>query len=129
MRQILTAKLNVQTTPTQLRSLCATQMAWRDALSYVSRYAFAHGEMSHVVGWQDGTYQEFCARVGHPAQRACSVPRQVDATDKSLWITVKAGEGPCQGAYGGADEEALPRIGPGAQAHVRLALPEISTRP
>ena len=51
----------------------------------MSRYAFAHGKMSHTAGLQDGTYQDIRCRFGLPAQLACSVPRQVGATEQVLW--------------------------------------------
>jgi putative transposase len=47
MQQIITAKLKLQTTPEQHQLLRQTQLAYRDALNYVSRYAFAHGKMSN----------------------------------------------------------------------------------
>jgi putative transposase len=86
----MTAKLKLHTTPTQFRALRATQLAYRDALNYVSRYAFAHGKMSHQVALQDGTYQDIRSRFGLPAQLACSAPRQVGATYKALWTKVQA---------------------------------------
>jgi putative transposase len=86
----MTAKLKVQTTPDQFRALRQTQLAYRDALNSVSRYAFEHGKMSNAVGLQDGTYLDIRARFGLPAQMACSVPRQVGATYKTLWTKVKA---------------------------------------
>ena len=90
MHTVLTAKLKLHTTPEQFHALRQTQLAYRDALQYVSRYAFAHGKMSNTVGLQDGTYQEIRSRFGLPAQMACSVPRQVGATYKTLWTKVKA---------------------------------------
>jgi putative transposase len=90
MHTVLTAKLKLYTTPDQFRALRATQLAYRDALNYVSRYAFAHGKMSNKVGLQDGTYQDIRSRFGLPAQMACSVPRQVGATYKALWTKLKA---------------------------------------
>jgi IS605 OrfB family transposase len=86
----LTAKLKLHTTPEQFQSLRRTQLAYRDALNFVSRYAFAHGKMSNKVGLQEGTYQDIRAHFGLPAQMACSVPRQVGATYKALWTKVKA---------------------------------------
>src|SRR5215469_8887209 len=79
MKVTLTAKLTLQT----------TQLAYRDALNYVSKYAFEHGKMSNKVRLQDGTYTEIRARFKIPAQMACSVPRQVGATYKTLWTKVK----------------------------------------
>jgi hypothetical protein len=46
--------------------------------------------MSTFVRLQDGTYAEIHARFGLPAQLACSVPRRMGATDKTLWTTVRA---------------------------------------
>jgi putative transposase len=90
MNCTITAKLKLRATPDQFRALRATQLAYRDALNYVSRYAFAHGKMSNAVGLQNGTYRDVRATFGLPAQMACSVPRQVGATYKSLWTKVKA---------------------------------------
>jgi putative transposase len=90
MNTTLTAKLKAHTTPEQFRALRATQLAYRDALNAVSRYAFAHGKMSNKVGLQDATYLDIRSRFGLPAQMACSVPRQVGATYKTLWTKVRA---------------------------------------
>jgi len=89
MKQALTAKLKLQTTPEQFQALRQTQLVYRDALNYVSRYAFEHGKMSNKVRLQDGTYREIRARYGIPAQMACSIPRQVGATYKGLWTKAK----------------------------------------
>ncbi len=85
----LTAKLRLHTTPKQFQALRMTQLAYRDALNYVSRYAFAHGKMSNKVRLQDGTYTQIRTRYHVPAQMACSIPRQVGATYKALWTKVK----------------------------------------
>jgi len=90
MEMVLTAKLKLHTTPEPFRALRQTQLAYRDALNNVSRYAFARGKLSNKVGLQVGTYQELRARFGLPAQMACSVPRQVGATYQTLWTRVKA---------------------------------------
>src|SRR6476659_2621568 len=89
MKTGITAKLKLRTTPEQFAALRATQLAYRDALNYVSQYAFAHGKMSNKVKLQDGTYDEVRARFHLPSQMACSVPRQVGATYKTLWSKVK----------------------------------------
>ena len=89
MKHTLSAKLKLHTTPEQFKALRETQLAYRDALNYVSQYAFAHGKMSNKVGLQEGTYQEIRTRFHLPAQMACSVPRQVGATYKALWTKVK----------------------------------------
>jgi len=85
MKTVITAKLKLHTTPQQFNALRATQLAYRDSLNYVSRYAFEHGKMSNAVKLQDGTYTQIRARFHLPSQMACSVPRQVGATYKTLW--------------------------------------------
>jgi putative transposase len=89
MKTVITAKLKLHTTPEQFQALRATQLAYRDALNYVSQYAYEHGKMSNRVALQDGTYDEVRARFHLPSQMACSVPRQVGATYKTLWTKVK----------------------------------------
>jgi predicted transposase len=84
MITVLTAKLKLHATPDQFKALRQTQLAYRDALNHVSRYAFAHGKMSNRVGLQEGTYQDVRAKFGLPAQLACSIPRQVGATYQAL---------------------------------------------
>jgi hypothetical protein len=54
MKQILSAKLKLQTTPQQFAALCATQLAYRNALNAVSQYAFEHGKMSNQRALQRG---------------------------------------------------------------------------
>ena len=89
MKQVITAKLKLHTTSEQFAALRTTQLAYRDALNYVSQYAYAHGKSSNRVFLQDGTYDEVRARFKLPSQMACSVPRQVGATYKTLWTKVK----------------------------------------
>src|SRR2546428_5968512 len=89
MKQTLVAKLKLHATPEQFKTLRATQLAYRDALNYVSCYAFEHGKMSNKVRLQDGTYREIRTRFKIPAQMACSIPRQVGATYKALWTRVQ----------------------------------------
>src|SRR5947207_15478525 len=89
MKTVLTAKLKLHPTPEQFAALRRTQLAYRDALNYVSQYAFAHGKTSNKIALQDGTYTEIRARYHLPSQMACSVPRQVGATYKTLWTKVK----------------------------------------
>ena len=89
MKQIITAKLKLQTTSVQFQALRTTQMAYRDALNAVSRYAFEHGKMSNQRTLQREMYAEIRAKYHLPAQMACNVPRQVGATYKTLWTKVK----------------------------------------
>src|SRR6266478_6186772 len=89
MKTVITAKIKLHTTPEQFAKLRTTQLAYRDSLNYVSQYAYDHGKMSNKVKLQDGTYDEIRARFHLPSQMACSVPRQVGATFKTLWKKVK----------------------------------------
>ena len=89
MRQIITAKLKLTTTPEQFTALRTTQLAYRDALNAVSRYAFAHGKTSNVTRLHKGMYAELRTRYHLPSQLACSVERQVAATYKGLWTKLK----------------------------------------
>jgi len=89
MQQIITAKLKLLTIPEQQQALRQTQLAYRDALNYVSRYAFEHGKTSSNERLQQGTYREIRTLFGLPSQMACNVPRQVAATYKGLWTKLK----------------------------------------
>jgi putative transposase len=89
MQQIITAKLKLLTTPEQHHSLRQTQLSYRDALNYVSRYAFEHGKLSNRKWLQQGTYQEIRLLYNLPSQMACNVPRQVAASYKGLWTKLK----------------------------------------
>jgi len=89
MQQIITAKLKLLATPEQLVLLRQTQLAYRDALNAVSRYAFDHGKLSSHTRLQQDMYYEIRARYKLPAQMACNVPRQVAATYKGLWTKLK----------------------------------------
>src|SRR6266705_4457936 len=89
MKQMLTAKLNLKTTPQQFKALRQTQLAYRDALNSVSQYAYAHGKTSSGRALQKGCYDDIRLKFGLPAQMACNVPRQVGATYKGLWTKVK----------------------------------------
>src|SRR5438132_9745149 len=66
MKQVLSAKLKLHTTSAQFQALRHTQVAYRDALNYVSRYSFEHGKLSNKVALQEGTYDEVRARFGLP---------------------------------------------------------------
>src|SRR5215467_5079640 len=89
MQQMITAKLKLKTTPEQHQLLRQTQLAYRDALNYASRYAFEHGKMSNQERLQKGTYDDIRALYKLPSQMACNVPRQVGATYKGLWTKLK----------------------------------------
>lgn len=45
----LIVKLKLPPTPEQFRALRRTQLADRDALNFVSRFAFAHGKQSSTI--------------------------------------------------------------------------------
>jgi IS605 OrfB family transposase len=90
MKQAITAKLKLHTDTAQFQALRHTQLAYREALNMVSRYAFAHGKMSNQQALQRACYVQIRTEYGLPAQMACNVPRQVGATYKALWTKVKA---------------------------------------
>jgi len=85
MKQTLTAKLKLKTTPEQFKVLRSTQLAYRDALNFVSQYAFEHQKMSNNARLQKGTYSDIRTRFTLPSQMTCSVIRDVAATYKGLW--------------------------------------------
>jgi putative transposase len=89
VKTTVTAKLKLLTTPEQFAALRQTQLAYRDALNYVSAYSFAHGKTSNSKRLQKETYAHVRAEYGLPAQMACSVPRQVGAAYKGLWTRAK----------------------------------------
>lgn len=90
MQQVITAKLKLHTDPAQFQALRRAQLAYRDALNAVSRYAFAHGKLSNPQALQHACYEQIRTENGLPAQMACNVPRQVGATYKTLWTKMKA---------------------------------------
>jgi putative transposase len=89
MQQIITAKLKLNTTPEERQLLRQTQLAYRDALNYVSRYAFEHGKLSSAKRLQQGTYDDIRLRYKLPSQMACNVPRQVAVAYKGLWTKLR----------------------------------------
>jgi putative transposase len=89
MKQVMSAKLKLHPTPEQFAALRATQLAYRQALNHVSRYAFEQGKMSNQRALQKAMYEDLRRVYGLPAQMACNVPRQVGATYKGLWTRVK----------------------------------------
>jgi putative transposase len=89
MKQQLTAKLKLVVTPDEYRVLRQTQLAYRDALNFVSQYAFTHGKTSNALRLQQETYYDLRGQFGIPAQMACNIPRQVGATYKALWTKAK----------------------------------------
>jgi IS605 OrfB family transposase len=89
VKTTLTAKLKLLTTPDQFAALRQTQLAYRDALNYVSAYSFTCGKISNSKRLQKETYADVRAQFGLPAQMACSVPRHVGATYKGLWTKAK----------------------------------------
>lgn len=89
MKQIITAKLKLITTPEQRLLLRQAQLAYRDALNYVSRYAFEHGKTSKTDRLQKGTYRDIRILFRLPSQMACNVPRQIATTYKGLYATYR----------------------------------------
>ena len=70
----------------QFEALRKLQLAYRDALNAVSRYAFSQGKTSNVTKLHKGMYAELRVHYHLPSQLACSVERQ---TYKGLWTKLK----------------------------------------
>ena len=85
MQQIITAKLKLKTKLGELRLLRQTQLAYRDALNYVSEWSFTNNKVSSETKLHQGTYRSVRQSFGLPSQLACSVIRQVSANYKGLW--------------------------------------------
>ena len=89
MLQVITAKLKFITTPEQHHALRQTQLAYRDALNYVSQYAFGQGKTSNEKQLHEGTYYNIRARFKLPSEMTNNTIRQVAATYKGLWTKAK----------------------------------------
>jgi|SRR5579859_892567 len=89
MHQIITAKLKLITTPEQLALLRQTQLVYRDALNYISRYAFEHGKLSNENRLRKEIYHDVRNRVKLPSQMTNNAIRQVSATYRGLWTKFK----------------------------------------
>jgi IS605 OrfB family transposase len=89
MQGTLTAKVKLLTTPEQAEQLRCTALAYRDALNFTSRTAFANGKLSTAIALHKLVYRDLRVQFGLSAQLACNVPRQVAATYKGLWSKVK----------------------------------------
>ena len=63
-----TAKLKLLATPEQFQDLHRTQLAYRDALNYISQYAFKHSKMSNEKRLHEGTYYEIRRRFKLPSE-------------------------------------------------------------
>src|SRR5258707_11414780 len=89
MHATLTATLKLHTTPEQRQLLRQTQLAYRDALNYVSRYAFAHGKISSERRLHKELYYDVRAQFKLPSEMTTNVIRQVAATYKGLWTKLR----------------------------------------
>lgn len=85
----LTAKLKLNHTREQKAALDAVTLSFRDALNFTSQKAFEMEKSSNAAKIQKEVYATLRERFGLGAQMACSVPRQVGATYKTLWTKVK----------------------------------------
>jgi predicted transposase len=86
---IITAKLKLYADPQQAVALRATQFAYRDALNYVSQYAFAHGKISSATKLHKLLYRDIRKRFGLLGQMACAVNRQVAGTYEAIWTKLR----------------------------------------
>ncbi len=89
MKVTLIAKLKLRHTPEQFSALNAVTLAYRDALNFTSQKAFEMDKTSNAAKLQKEVYATLRERYGLGAQMACSVPRHVGATYKTLWTKVK----------------------------------------
>jgi IS605 OrfB family transposase len=89
MRQVLTAKLKLETTPEQKEMLRVVSLAYRDALNFTSVAAFNMGKTYNGSKIQKEVYYTLRERFKLPSQMACNVPRQVGAAYKSLRTKLK----------------------------------------
>ena len=89
MKVTLTAKLKLRHTPEQKIALDAVTLAYRDALNFTSQKAFQMDKSSNAAKIQKEVYATLREQYGLGAQMACSVPRHVGATYKTLWTKVK----------------------------------------
>jgi predicted transposase len=79
MQQIITTKLKLLTTSEQHQALRQTQLAYRDALNYVSTYAFTHGKISNEKRLREGTYYKIRSQFKLPSEMTNNAIRQVGA--------------------------------------------------
>jgi putative transposase len=96
MQQIITAKLKLTTPPEQWQALRQTQLAYRDALNAVSRYAFEQRKTSSAITLHRGMYAQVRLHYHLPSQLAFSVERQVAATYKGLWTKLLKNKEHCR---------------------------------
>jgi len=89
VKQTLTAKLQLTTTPEQFAALRTTQLTYRDGSNSISRYAYAHGKSKSTIGLHKGCYLELRAQYHLPSQMACIGIREVAATYKGHWTKAK----------------------------------------
>lgn len=89
MEQIITAKLKLQTTPEQHNALRQTQLAYRDALNYISAYSFKQGKISNEKRLHKETYYDIRNKFKLPSEMTNNAIRQVGSTYKGLWTKVK----------------------------------------
>jgi len=130
MKQLITAKLKLHPEAVQFQALRRAQLAYRDALNAVSRSAFAHGKMSNQQALQRACYEQMRTEYGLPAQMACTVPRQVGATYKTLWTKVKANAAARNAGHTSQRRPYQETLqGPGPTAEVRLAHAHVQLPP
>jgi IS605 OrfB family transposase len=89
MEQIITAKLKLLPSPEQHDALRQTQLAYRNALNYISVYAFEQGKISNEKHLHKGTYYNIRAKFKLPSEMTNNAIRQVGSTYKGLWTKAK----------------------------------------
>jgi hypothetical protein len=66
VKQMLSAKLHLHTDPQQFQAFRTTQLAYKEALNAVSRYAFAQGKTSSNLASHRGMYAQLRAKYHLP---------------------------------------------------------------
>jgi len=70
---MISAKLKLHTTQQQFQALRRTQLAYRDGLNAVSRYAYKQGKTSSNQKLHQGMYTVLRRDYHLPSQLACSL--------------------------------------------------------
>ncbi len=109
MKQIITAKLKLITTPEQKESVRQVTLAYQHALNYTSQIAFDNNKLSQAAKLQKLVYRDIRSNFKLPSQMSCNVPRQVAASYKTQWTKFRQNqqaieEGRTKKRYKGLDK-------------------------
>jgi len=85
VKQIITAKLKLETNKEQFKELTNLSLAYCGALNFGSNKAFELDKTTNANLLHKSIYRECRDKFGLPSQLACSVSRYVTASYKTLW--------------------------------------------